>query len=185
MSQQQQWQPEDSGAMAFKVLRENSFESRILSLKNKLVFRCARTPKIYFPCTFSEVVTSRWKSKKRKIKFKKWLRTYLVVQWLRIHLPMQGTQVRALVWEDPTCRRATKPVCHNYWACALEPTSHNYWVHLPQLLRPMLLEPVLHNKEKPPQWEACGPQRRVASAASTRESPRAATKTQSSQKLIN
>ena len=25
----------------------------------------------------------------------------LVVQWLRIHLPMQGTQVRALAREDP------------------------------------------------------------------------------------
>ena len=38
----------------------------------------------------------------------------LVAQWLRICLPMQGTRVRALVWEDPTCRGATKPVCHNY-----------------------------------------------------------------------
>ena len=38
----------------------------------------------------------------------------LVVQWLRIHLPMQGTQVRSLVQEDPTCRGATKPVHHNY-----------------------------------------------------------------------
>ena len=38
----------------------------------------------------------------------------LVVQWLRIRLPMQGTRVRALVWEDPTCRGATKPVSHNY-----------------------------------------------------------------------
>ena len=37
----------------------------------------------------------------------------LVVQWLRICLPMQGTWVRALVWEDPTCRRATGPVSHN------------------------------------------------------------------------
>ena len=35
-------------------------------------------------------------------------------QLLRICLPMQGTRVRALVWEDPTCRRATKPVRHNY-----------------------------------------------------------------------
>ena len=41
-------------------------------------------------------------------------RTSLVAQWLRIRLPMQGTWVRALVWEDPTCRGATKPVCHNY-----------------------------------------------------------------------
>ena len=40
---------------------------------------------------------------------------------------MQGTQVQALVREDPTCRGATKPVCHNYWACALELANHNYW----------------------------------------------------------
>ena len=46
-----------------------------------------------------------------------------MAQWLRIHLPMQGTQVWALVWEDPTCRGATKPMLHNYWACALEPVS--------------------------------------------------------------
>ena len=38
----------------------------------------------------------------------------LVAQWLRICLPMQGTRVRALVWEHPTCRGATRPVSHNY-----------------------------------------------------------------------
>ena len=38
----------------------------------------------------------------------------LVAQWLRICLPMQGTRVRALVWEDPTCRGATRPVSHSY-----------------------------------------------------------------------
>ena len=38
----------------------------------------------------------------------------LVAQWLRIHLPMQGTRVQALVWEDPTSHGATKPVRHNY-----------------------------------------------------------------------
>ena len=42
------------------------------------------------------------------------VRTSLVAQWLRIRLPMQGTWVRSLVREDPTCRRATKPVRHNY-----------------------------------------------------------------------
>ena len=41
-------------------------------------------------------------------------RASLVAQWLRICLPMQGTRVRALVWEDPTCRGATGPVSHNY-----------------------------------------------------------------------
>ena len=54
-------------------------------------------------------------------------RASLVAQWLRIHLPVQGTWVRALVQEDPTCRGAAKPVCHNSWACTLDPVSHNYW----------------------------------------------------------
>ena len=45
---------------------------------------------------------------------KLYTRASLVVQWLRIRLPMQGTRVRALVWEDPTCRRTTGPVNHNY-----------------------------------------------------------------------
>ena len=38
----------------------------------------------------------------------------LVAQWLRICLSMQGTWVRALVWEDATCRGATRSVSHNY-----------------------------------------------------------------------
>ena len=38
----------------------------------------------------------------------------LVARCLRIRLPMQGTRVRALVREDPTCRGATKPARHNY-----------------------------------------------------------------------
>ena len=100
---------------------------------------------------------------------------------------MQGTRVRALVQEDPTCRGATKPVRHNYWPCALEPVSHNYWA--------CALEPVSDNywarmhrirapqQEKPPQWEARAPQGRVALLAATRESPHAAAKTQMQPKL--
>ena len=38
----------------------------------------------------------------------------LVAQWLGVCLLMQGTRVRALVWEDPTCRGATGPVSHDY-----------------------------------------------------------------------
>ena len=45
----------------------------------------------------------------------------LVGQWIR----MQGTQVRSLIWEDSTCRGATKPVCHNYGARVPEPTSRD------------------------------------------------------------
>lgn len=39
--------------------------------------------------------------------------TSLVVQWMRSCLPMKGTWVLSLVWGDPTCHRATRPV-HNY-----------------------------------------------------------------------
>ena len=76
--------------------------------------------------------------------------TSLVVQWLRVRLPMQGTRVRSLFQEDPTCLGATKPA------------SHNYWARVPQLLKPVRLEPTLRNKEKPPQWETRTPQWGVA-----------------------
>ena len=42
----------------------------------------------------------------------KTVKTSLVVKWLKILLPMQGTRVQSLVWEDSTCHGATKPVCH-------------------------------------------------------------------------
>ena len=48
------------------------------------------------------------------------LSTALAVQWLRIHLWMQGTGVPSLIHEDPTCLRTTKPVHHNCWASTLE-----------------------------------------------------------------
>ena len=67
--------------------------------------------------------------------------TSLVAQWLRIRLPMQETRFWAVIREDPTCRGATKPVCHNYWEC------------VPQLRKPARLELVLHKRshrnEKP------------------------------------
>ena len=49
-------------------------------------------------------------------KIKNKAKASLVVQWLRIRLPMQATRVRALVWEDPTCCGATttEPMHHNY-----------------------------------------------------------------------
>ena len=37
----------------------------------------------------------------------------LVVQWLRIHLPMQGTQVQSLLQEDSSGLGTAGPVCHN------------------------------------------------------------------------
>ena len=103
------------------------------------------------------------------INFKSCCWASLMAQWLGICLPMQGTQFRALVQEDLTCRRATKPMRHNYWACAPETTSHNCWAHKPQLLSPRATTtearmPRAHapQQEKPPQREAWAQQRRVA-----------------------
>ena len=62
--------------------------------------------------------------------------------------------VQSLVQEDPTCHRANGPVHHSYWGWALELTSCHYRVCMPQLLKPMSLEPALcykrsHWNEKP------------------------------------
>ena len=73
--------------------------------------------------------------------------TSLVVQWLRICLAMQRIPVQPLVWEDPSCVGAVKPVCHSYWACAWESVSHSFWARVLQLLKPHALEPVLHRRE--------------------------------------
>ena len=61
------------------------------------------------------LINLKWKDKFQE-KLIKCQRVWasLVAQWLRICLPMQGTRVRALAWEDPTCRGATGPVSHNY-----------------------------------------------------------------------
>ena len=56
---------------------------------------------------------------------------------------MQETQTPSLVWEDPTCHMAAKPVGHNYWACALgSPQAAT--------AEALTLEPVLHNKRNHP-----------------------------------
>ena len=48
-----------------------------------------------------------------------------MAQWLRICLLMQGTRVRALVWEDPTCHGAAGPVSHIAEPARLEPVLRN------------------------------------------------------------
>ena len=67
-------------------------------------------------------------------------RASLVTQWLRIHLPIQGTWVRALIWEDPRSRPQL--------------LSLRSRARKPQLLKPTCLEPMLcnkrsHHNEKP------------------------------------
>ena len=58
-----------------------------------------------------------------------------MAQGLGIHLPMQETQVRSLVWEDPTCHGASKPVPHHSMACGILPAST---LEPSSLLRPLL-----------------------------------------------
>ena len=62
-----------------------------------------------------------------------------MAQWLRVHLPLQGTQVQPLVQEDPTCHRAAKP------------TSHNYRAHVLQQLKPSCSRAHALPQKKPPQ----------------------------------
>ena len=58
----------------------------------------------------------------------------LEFQWLRAHLPMQGTRVQSLVQGDPTCPKAAKPHVQT-----TEPTQPRACVS---------------QQEEPPQWEA-------------------------------
>ena len=44
--------------------------------------------------------------------------TSLVAQWLRIHMPMQGTRIRVLVQEDPHAAEQLSPCATTTEACA-------------------------------------------------------------------
>ena len=58
--------------------------------------------------------------------------TSLVVQRIRIFLPLQGPLVRSLVWENSTCHGVAKPMHHNYRAHVLGPTGCSYGSPLPR-----------------------------------------------------
>ena len=62
------------------------------------------------------------------------VRTFLVVQWMKVHLPMQETWVRSLVNKIPHAMEQVKYV------------HQSYWVPNAQLLETMDLESVLHNR---------------------------------------
>ena len=47
------------------------------------------------------------------------------------------SRIQSLILEDPLSHRATKPIYHNHWACALKPGSCKHWAHVPQLLKPV------------------------------------------------
>ena len=69
-----------------------------------------------------------------------------VVQWIRICLPMQGTWVLSLVWEDSTYLRATKLVTQllSLWSGAQELQLRSL-----RALDPVLCSKRSHCSEKP------------------------------------
>ena len=86
-----------------------------------------------------------------------------MVQSLGICLPMQGTWVQSLVWEDAMSHRATKPMHHNYGA------------HRLQLLKPSYPRARdLQTREGAAMRSACPATREEPPLAVTRESPHTA-----------
>ena len=71
-----------------------------------------------------------------------------------VYLPMQETPVPVLAQEGSTCRGATEPVRHSYWACAPELGTCDNWAHVLQLQKPTRPRACALQPEKPPQWEA-------------------------------
>ena len=82
------------------------------STNNKCWRKCGEKGALLYCWWECKLVRPLWKAVWRFLKKLK-IGASLVTQWLRVYLPMQGTRVRALVWEDPTCRGATRPMSHN------------------------------------------------------------------------
>ena len=90
--------------------------------------------------------------------------TSLKVQWLRIHLPRQETQVGSLIQEDSTNCGTTKPKSHNYGAC------------YPRARAP---------QEKLLQKSPCTTTREQPPLSATREEPTCSNKDPAQPKIIN
>ena len=75
--------------------------------------------KMWYVCVVCTILSLFCKENAKKKKKKKsslkipCSPTSLVVQWVRICLPMQDTWVRSLIQEDPTCHGATEPLNHD------------------------------------------------------------------------
>ena len=97
-----------------------------------------------------------------------------MIQWLRIHLAVQGTQVRSLVSEDPTCCWLTKLV------------HHSYWPRCSRVREPRLLSPCGTTTEDRAPWSACSSTGEATAMrglhAAARESPWTAMKTSAARK---
>ena len=115
-----------------------------------------------------------------------------MAQWIEICLPTQGTQVWYLVQEDSTWCKATKLVCHNFWAHTVEPMSYSSWSLNTLELHTTTTKPECCNYRSPCAWSLSSTTREAIAirslhkamksspslAATTRKSPCKAVKTQ-------
>ena len=85
--------------------------------------------KLIYKCIFISISLSVYVKEKhgrlKSSKGKHW--ASLVAQWLRVSLPMQGTRVRALVWEDPTCPLGGSHMPRSNWAREPQLLSLRVW----------------------------------------------------------
>ena len=93
-------------------MNEKEMKETIAKINKTKSWFCEKINKIGKPLT-RLIKKKRGKTQINRIRNEKGGAS-LAAQWLRICLPMQGTRVRALVWEDPTCRGATRPMSHSY-----------------------------------------------------------------------
>ena len=116
--------------------------------------------------------------------FKKLLGTSLVIQWWRIHLPVQGRQVGSLVWISPTWTGAMShaPQLLILWSKSwgLGVLSPN-----PQLLKPTTPRARDPQWGKPPQEETWALQLESRRCSLLVEKARTAAKAQESRKETN
>ena len=107
---------------------------------------------------------------------------FLVIQWWRIHLQLQGWQVGSLVRVDPIWLGAMDPMHHDYWSCGLNPGRWEYWAPNPQILKPTTPRAHGPQQEKPLQWEACALQLESSPCSLLVEKAHTTTKAQDHQK---
>ena len=111
----------------FKISRYIKSMSNFMQKKKKLYWVNSVDPRVSKKAMPGLEINDHWINIQKIPRKRKWdlrvefdykviVGTSLLVQRLRICLPVQGTQVWSLVWEDSTCCGAAKSMCRHYCA---------------------------------------------------------------------